>query len=231
MNSFMKLEWKRFFETFLDWCAAHGVQGRIQPYGFSTDNIQASGITHIPEMEITAGEKDAVPWFDTRIGPKKYVASGAHLYGRNVVSTEAYTFLHWQPFRATLEELKIASDVFLKTGANKFYNHGYTCSPERDAVPTRSMGAAIHISHDNVWWKYYPCLSTYIARCCYLLRQGEYTADIAIYSPLANQWTKNVFERPPMDARFPVEGTGRIDRGEMDMTSICLMMTYCKTSL
>ncbi|HQH72319.1 MAG TPA: glycosyl hydrolase, partial [bacterium] len=178
-----------FFRTFLDYCANHGVQGRIQPYGFATDILQGAGMTHIPEMEITAGEKDAVPWFDTRIGPKKYVASGAHLYGKNIVSTEAYTFLHWQPYRATLEELKIASDDFLRNGANLFYNHGYTCSPERDAEPSRSMGAAIHISHDNVWWKYYPHLAEYIARCCWLLRQGESAADIAVYSPLANQWT------------------------------------------
>lgn len=190
VNEFLhQIGLEAFFQTFLDWCSGHGVQGRIQPYGFATDNIQGAGMTHIPEMEITAGEKDAVPWFDTRIGPRKYVASGAHLYGKNIVSTEAYTFLHWQPYRATLEELKIASDVFLKEGANKFYNHGYTCSPERDADPSRSMGAAIHISHDNVWWKYYPHLAEYIARCCWMLRQGEFAADIAVYSPLANQWT------------------------------------------
>ncbi|MFB3787764.1 MAG: glycosyl hydrolase [bacterium] len=178
-----------FFQTFLDWCAEHGVPGRIQPYGFATDTIQGAGMTPIPEMEITAGEKDAVPWFDTRIGPKKYVASGAHLYGRNLVSAEAYTFLHWQPYRATLEELKIAGDDFLRNGANLFYNHGYTCLPERDAVPSRSMGAAIHISPDNVWWNDYPLLAEYLARCCWMLRQGECTADIAVYSPLANQWT------------------------------------------
>jgi len=181
-----------FFKTFLAWCEANGVKGRIQPYGFTTDILQGAGITHLPEMEITAGEKDAVPWFDTRIGPKKYVASGAHLYGRNVVTVEAYTYLHWEPYRATLEELKIASDVFLRSGANKFYNHGYTCSPERDIAPSRRFHAAILISHPNVWWPYYRLLSDYIARCCYLLRQGRFVADIAVYSPLANQWTHDV---------------------------------------
>jgi len=193
VNEFLhQIGLEAFYRTFLDWCSEHGVQGRIQTYGFASDNIQSAGMTHIPEMEITAGEKDAVPWFDTRIGPKKYVASGAHLYGRNIVTTEAYTFLHWQAYRATLEELKIASDVFLKTGANKFYNHGYSFSPERDAVPSRSGGAAIHISHDNVWWKYYPRLAEYLARCCWMLRQGNFVADIAVYSPLANQWTLDV---------------------------------------
>ncbi|MBN2327930.1 MAG: hypothetical protein JXR73_12315 [Candidatus Omnitrophica bacterium] len=211
VNEFLhQIGLEAFFLTFLDWCEAHGVQGRIQPYGFATDTIQGAGLTHIPEMEITAGEKDAVPWFDARIGPKKYVASGAHLYGRNIVSTEAYTFLHWQPYRATLEELKIASDIFLKNGANKFYNHGYTCSPERDAVPSRSMGAAIHISPDNVWWKYYPRLAEYIARCCWLLRQGEFTADIAVYSPLANQWTLDVKNARRWTRDFDWGGLGEL---------------------
>ncbi|OHB75039.1 MAG: hypothetical protein A2W31_03970 [Planctomycetes bacterium RBG_16_64_10] len=181
-----------FFKTFLDWCDSNGVRGRIQPYGFPTDIIQGAGLTHLPEMEITPGEKDAVPWFDTRIGPKQYVASGAHLYGRNVVTVEAYTYLHWEPCRATLEELKIASDGFLRAGANKFYNHGFTCSPERDFALSRRFGAEMVISPPNVWWHYYRLLSDYVARCCYLLQQGDFVADIAVYSPLANQWTRDV---------------------------------------
>ena len=181
-----------FFKTFLNWCEEHGIEGRIQPYGFTTDNIEGAGLTHIPEMEITPGEKDAAAWFDTRIGPKKYVASGAHIYGRNVISTEAYTFMHWRRYRTTLEELKIASDGYLRSGATKFYNHGYCFSPERDVAPSRTIGFAAVINHHNVWWKYYPLLADYVARCSYLLRQGDFAPDIAIYSSLANQWTLDV---------------------------------------
>ena len=72
-------------------------------------------------------------------------------------------------------------------------NHGFIASPERDIAPTRGFYAAIHISPDNVWWRYYHFLSNYLARCCYLLRQGEFCADVAVYSPLANQWTQDVF--------------------------------------
>ena len=181
-----------FFGTFLGWCHRNGVRGRIQPYGFVTDNLEGAGAADIPEMECTPGEKDAVPWFDTRIGPKMYVASGAHLYGRNVVSVEAYTFLHWQPGRATLEELKIASDMFLRSGANKFYNSGFTGTPEHEFVPSRRFGAEIIVSPVNVWWSYYHLLSDYVARCCALLRYGHPVADLAVYSPLANQWTLDV---------------------------------------
>lgn len=181
-----------FFETFLGWCKENGIKGRIQPYGFETDILQSSGMTHIPEMEITPGEKDQHPWFDTRIGPKKYVASGAHIYGKNIISVETNTFLHWERYRATLEEIKIVSDGFLRSGATKFYTHGFSASPERDLAPSRRTGWATQVNPTNSWWKYYPLLTQYIARCSYILRQGNFAPDIAIYSPLANQWTKDV---------------------------------------
>ncbi len=199
-----------FFNTFNDWCQAHGVKSRIQPYGFVTDNLEGAGQSDIPEMEITAGEKDAVPWFDTRIGPREYVASGAHIYGRNIISVEAYTYLHWEPYRATLEELKITSDTFLRAGANRFNNHGFIASPEHDIAPTRGFYAAIHISPDNVWWPYYHHLSDYIARSCYLLRQGRPVADIAIYAPTANQWTKDALNARSWTRSFDWGELGRL---------------------
>ncbi len=199
-----------FFSTFLDWCQRNGVRGRIQPYGFTTDIIEGAGMTHIPEMEITAGEKDTLTRFDTRIGPKKYVSSGAHIYGRNVVSVEAYTYLHWESYRGTLEELKIASDMFLRSGANKFYNHGYSCTPERETAPSRRFQSEVLISHPNVWWKYYRRLSDYLARCCHLLRQGSFVADIAVYSPLASQWTEDVLNARSWPRGFEWGELGRL---------------------
>jgi hypothetical protein len=180
------------FKTFLGWCASHGVKGSMEAIGYPMDILKGSGMAHLPMNEVTPGEKDGVPWFDTRIGVKKYVTSGAHIYNRNVVGVEAYTFIHWELYRATLEDLKIASDGFLRSGANKFYNHGYSYSAERNPTPSRSIPFAARISPVNIWWKYYPLLADYVGRCSYLLRQGEFAPDIAVYSPLANQWTLNV---------------------------------------
>jgi len=199
-----------FFGTFSSWCERNHVKSRVQPYGFVTDILEGAGKSHIPEMEITAGEKDAVPWFDTRIGPREYTASGAHLYGRNVVSVEAYTYLHWEQARDTLEELKIASDIFLRSGANKFYNHGFTGTPEREFVPSRSFSAEMLISPVNVWWPYYHLLSDYVARCSAVLRHGRPVADLAVYSPLANQWTLDAFNAPRWTRDFAWGDLGKL---------------------
>lgn len=196
-----------FYKSFLGWCEAHNIKGRIQTYGFNSDNIESAGMTHIPEMEITAGEKDQADWFDTRIGPKKYVSSGAHLYDRKVVSAEVYTFIHWERYRETLEELKIASDGYLLSGATKFYNHGFNFLPEKEVAPSRSIPFAAYIQPQNTWWRYYPALSEYIARCSYLLREGDFKADIALYSPLANQWAINCIN--------PRKWTREFDWGEL----------------
>ena len=181
-----------FVNTFLTWCHDHHVQGSMEPYGFTTDILEGAGAVDLPFLEVTPGEKDAVPWFDTRIGPKKYVASGADLYGRNVIGVEAYTFVHWELYRATLEELKIASDGFLCAGANQFYNHLYCYTPEREAAPSRALPWEVVLNHTNIWWKHYHLLADYLARCSYLLRLGTPHKDVAVYSPLANQWTLDV---------------------------------------
>ncbi len=161
-------------------------------------------------MEITPGEKDAVPWFDTRIGPKRYLASGAHLYGKKVVGVEAYTYIHWELYRSALAELKIASDGFLTAGANKFYHLGYSYSPERRLTPSRIVPWEAVINHLNIWWPYYPLLSDYITRCCYLLRQGDPVADVAVYSPLANQWTQDVFNARKWTREFDWGDLGKL---------------------
>jgi hypothetical protein len=190
VNEFLhKMGLDAFFKTFVGWAERHGVKARIQPYGFVTDILEGAGMAHIPELEITPGEKDAVPWFDTRVGPRAYTSSGAHLYGRNIVSVEAYTYMHWQQARDTMEELKIASDGFLRAGANKFYNHGYSGTPEREFVPPRRFGAEMLVSHVNIWWPFYRHLSDYVARASTVMRYGRPVADIAVYSPLSNQWT------------------------------------------
>jgi hypothetical protein len=203
VNEFLhQVGMESFFGTFVGWCERNQVRARIQPYGFVTDILEGAGKAQIPEMEITAGEKDAVPWFDTRVGLRTYTASGAHLYGRAVVSVEAYTFMHWEQGRDTLEEHKIASDVYLRAGANKFYNHGFTGTPEREFVPSRRFSAEMLLSPVNVWWPYYHYLGDYVARCSAVLRGGRPVADIAVYSPLANQWTQDVFNAPKWTRNF-----------------------------
>ncbi len=203
---YITIEW--FFKPYNGWCEKNNVQARIQPYFYVEELVKGAGMTHRPECEITHA------YFDVVINPRKAVSSGAHLYGRNIVSAEAYTFLHMERYRETLEELKIATDGFVRDGVNQIYNHGYPYSPERDVAPSRQVPWANLINHQNIWWKYYPHLTSYISRVCYMLQQGEFVADIAIYTPQATAWTKRTSGHAPpeMPFSFPILNYGDLGR-------------------
>lgn len=175
------------FATFIDWCNQHRVEARMQPhYRFTEELIQGAGTVPRPEMECTTARFAVVP------DPRKAIAAGAHLYGRPIVSAESFTFLHPERYRSTMEELKVATDAFLRDGVTQFYNHGYVYSPEMHIAPSRDVPWANRISHWNTWWKYYHYLTAYTARCCYMLRQGEFAGDVLLYSPQATVWTQKV---------------------------------------
>lgn len=175
------------FRTFIEASAARGVEARIQPhYRFTEEIIQGAGLTPRPETEVTTAR------FATVADPRKSTAAGAHFYGREIVSAEAYTFVHPERYRTTLQDLKIATDAFLRDGVTQFYNHGYVYSPEMDVAPSRDVPWANRISHWNTWWPYYRYLAQYISRCCFLLRQGKPVADVLLYSPQATVWTQRV---------------------------------------
>ena len=172
------------FREFVGWCDRHGIEARIQPhYRFTEELIQGSGAAPRPETEATPKR------FEVLTEPRKATVAGARFYGRKIVSAEAYTYF---PPGTTLQELKIATDGFLRDGITQFYNHGYVYSPEKRVTAASGLITFLHINHWNTWWKYYDHLAHYISRSCFLLRQGEFAGDVLLYSPQATVWTEEV---------------------------------------
>jgi len=174
----------RFIGTSTAWARERGLKLRIQPYGLNIDVIRAAGMSDIPEAEqLYAGGVDIF----TRL-----VASGAHLYGRNIVSAES---LVW-PMRdqaTTPAVMKIAADKLFCDGINHLVYHGFPyrktktygligwhpfCSPFGGSSTYSSR-----ISESSPFWPVMPEVNKYIARCQYLLRQGRPHADILVYYP------------------------------------------------
>lgn len=173
------------FASLRETIAAAGVEARIQPhYRMTEEIIQGAGATPRPETEVTTAR------FEVVADPRKATVAGARFYGRTIVSAEAYTFIHQERYRATLEEMKIATDAFLRDGVTQFYNHGYLYSPEKDVAPSRDVPWAERISPWNPWWPYYKYLAAYIGRSAFLCRQGQFVGDVLVYSPQAEIWTQ-----------------------------------------
>ncbi len=174
--------------TMADYSAEVGVGMRQQPhYRFSTELIEASGRLQRPETENTRRSFDPVFWH-------KLTTSGAQLYpskDKRWVSAEAFTFID-EKYRVTMEEIKRATDLFLRDGITQFYNHGYFYTPEKELAPARDLIWMNRISHVNPWWPYYRGLADYQARASFLERQGRANADVLVYSPMPTVWSERV---------------------------------------
>ncbi len=186
------------FKPFLDACRQIGVRGRMQPHcRFNAVIIQGAGAAHVPETEVTTAR------FETVADPRKATAAGARFYGREVVSAEAYTFLHPQRYRYTLEEMKRATGAFLRDGVTRFYNHGFLYTGEPSVNPAVDLPFAERISPWMPWWPYYKGLAAYIARSCALLRQGRFVAGVLLYSPQAQVWSERcIFNAQPRVMKY-----------------------------
>ncbi|MCG5051800.1 MAG: hypothetical protein KA712_02465 [Myxococcales bacterium] len=164
-------------------CEAIGVQARVQPhYRFVTEIVQSAGAVARPETEVTTAWRQSVE------DPRRATVSGARYYERGFVSAEAFTFLHKDRYRASLQDLKIATDAFLRDGITQVYNHGFLASSEPLVAPSRDMPWGNPINPWMPWWKHYHHLAAYTARASHMLRQGQPVSDIAVYSPHCDRW-------------------------------------------
>lgn len=130
-----------------------GVKSRAQAYGRGFFPLESSLGYDIPE-----GESWTTNWLKHRLGEEmrddeyragrgytmidKYVSSAAHLTGKRVVSCEEMTNTYLC-FRATLELIKIGSDMSAISGITHSVWHGFNYSPA-DA-PSRAGYSTVHI--------------------------------------------------------------------------------------
>ncbi len=177
-------------------CHEHGLTLLVEPYGPAPDDeLEIGGQADVPMTEFWARN----PWGDNRV--VKSVASTAHIYGKPLVAAEAFT-AEWEMGR-WLEHpyaLKPVGDLMLSLGFNKTYFHRFAHQPHPTAEPGMTMGPwGMQFERTNTWFdKCGPWLD-YLARCCYMTRQGLPASDVLYFvgerTPEAAQYT-----RPAMPA-------------------------------
>ncbi|MGC9327723.1 MAG: glycosyl hydrolase, partial [Candidatus Hinthialibacter sp.] len=109
----------------------------------------------------------------------KEIACASHIYGKTIVDGEAFTsWHHWQngPFI-----LKPLADRALCGGLNRFTFHTGAHSPPSAGMPGWAYHAGTHINVNRVWWPKIKPFIDYLARCCFLLQQGNFVGDVCYY--------------------------------------------------
>jgi hypothetical protein len=165
-----------YFGYFAELCQKNGMQFSVEGYGDGNfDNLQVGGLADVPMGEFWIGSGGMME-------TAKLAASSAHTYGRRIVGAESFTADdvrgRWleEPFG-----FKALGDLAFCLGINRYIFHRYAHQPWMDKLPGMTMGPwGTHLERTQTWWTEAKEWLRYVARCQFLLQQGEFVAD-ALY--------------------------------------------------
>lgn len=178
---------ENFFRELAKWSHEKGSTARIQAHGTWGDILLCYAAADIPEGE-TFSPFDK---YEVNTIHRRLASSAGHVYHKQIISNESFTWLRFPRFVVTLENLKAAVDSIFLDGMNHIVNHGFAYSPKDSGKLGWPFYASTQINHKNTWWPYYKELGTYINRVSSWLRRGEPVARIAVYLPQSDIWAEN----------------------------------------
>ena len=155
----------------LKWVSESGGPWRRHPAIFGlADQVRFYAVNDLPQGEF---------WYrtdaDWRNGRGQFVRGAvraAFALGLNRVSAEAFTHMtyHWSVAPC---DLKGVGDMAYASGVNHFVWHTFTCSPDELGTPGGEYFAGTHVNRNVPWRRDGAAFVTYLARCQYLLQQGD----------------------------------------------------------
>jgi hypothetical protein len=175
-----------------DLARKHGLRLSIEAYGEPADDLTYGGRADEPMGEF---------WSWSKYGAASScieMASVAHVYGKRILGAESFTADNnekWQGHPASIKDL---GDWAFCQGINRFVFHRYALQPwtSSSSAPGISMGPwGLHYERTQTWWEQSKAWHEYLARCQYLLQQGQFVADLCFLEP----------ENSPQAFRSPVK--------------------------
>jgi hypothetical protein len=170
---------ERFMAPMHEWAQRNRTLFRIQCYGIPPATISSNTLADLPEGE-------GSQWKTVRAS--RWAASASHLFGRNVTSSETWTWLHSPVFRATPLDMKAEANLHFLQGINQLVGHGWPYTAEGVEYPGWRFYASGVFNEKNPWWIAMPDVTRYMQRVSYSLRQGQPANDIAFYLPVCDAY-------------------------------------------
>jgi hypothetical protein len=165
------------------WATQHHTLLRSQTYGYPPVTLSSNQFEDLPEGE---GKATLLMW--RQFSDTRWAASAGHLFGKLVISSETWTWLHSPAFRATPLDMKAEADLHFLQGINQLVGHGWPYSPDTAGEPGWRMYAAGAFNSHNPWWFVMPDLTAYLQRVSFALRQGKPANDVALLLPNDDAW-------------------------------------------
>lgn len=172
---------ERFLAPMQEWSKRNGVLFRIQDYGVPSAALSSNAFADISEGE-------GAQWKVVRAA--RWASSASHVYGRNIASSETWTWLHSPSFRATPLDIKAEADVHFLQGINQLIGHGWPYTPASVEYPGWRFYAAGVFNEKNPWWIVMPDVAKYLQRVSFMMRAGQPANDVAVYLPNDDGWAE-----------------------------------------
>ena len=172
---------ERFLAPMHEWSKRNGVLFRIQDYGVPPAALSSNAFADISEGE-------GAQWKVVRAA--RWASSANHIYGRNITSSETWTWLHSPSFRATPLDVKAEADIHFLQGVNQLIGHGWPYTAPGVEYPGWRFYAAAVFDEKNPWWIVMPDVAKYLQRVSFMMRQGQPANDVAVYLPNDDGWAE-----------------------------------------
>jgi hypothetical protein len=175
---------ERCYRPFTAWAEAHGLQSRTQAHGAPADWLAVYGSASIPETEDLAGGGGA--------HFQRVARSAAHIYGRELVSGEAFTFL-LEGLAVTPAQLRERAEVFYANGIQQLVGHGASAKlaglnangeANQAWYPFNAMEIGTQLDNANPLWGAMRPLADFMARCQVVMQHGRAVVPVAVLAPL-----------------------------------------------
>ncbi len=109
----------------------------------------------------------------------KGVASASHIYNQKFVEAEAFTGTHlWNEGPG---DLKPTADRAFCEGLNRINFHTWPHTPVEAGTPGWVYAFGTLINEQRIWWPMAKPWNDYLARCSYMLQQGNFVGDVLFY--------------------------------------------------
>lgn len=170
---------ENYYGRFAALCHERGLRLSIEPYGGWTGNfhdLEVASQADIPMGEFWTDRRN--DWCDWSV---KLAASAAHAAGTSLVGAEAFTSApseaRWLNHPG---KLKAQGDWAFSQGLTRVIFHTCVHQPWPDAIqPGMTMSEyGMQLNRNNTWFRDSRAWMDYLARCQYLLQQGEFVADL-----------------------------------------------------
>ncbi|MBC7721280.1 MAG: DNA-binding protein, partial [Pedobacter sp.] len=168
-----------FYTTLKKLAAQKGCQ-------FSAESVAptmlSDGMLHYKKVDLPMGEF----WNNSPTHDKPNdmldAISAAHIYGKNIVQSEAFTTLrmNWAEHPGSLKTL---GDRNFALGINKMVLHVFVHNPFMDKSPGVTLdGVGLYFQRNQTWFKQSKVWIDYLARCQAMLQLGKPVVDIAVFT-------------------------------------------------